>query len=200
MKLSDDTSVRYYTWVDDRMGGPYTVEGLESLVYLQKITAETLVCREGSEEFTPIKNSELSLVLFPKAKFGTGSQAPHEWAPPRRENDPAFLNRKRYRTTEAKFENVNAKAANLPKIDVYNLLDDIRQTEIESGADRVRLNRFRISKRSRDFWIMLVAGNSLFLGGALISPNTTSLVFGIAGCGLFTFGLLWSMYGVMDRY
>ena len=27
-----------------------------------------------------------------------------------------------------------------------------------------------------------------------------SMVFGIAGSGLYTFGLLWSMYGVMDRY
>jgi len=200
MKLSEDTSARYYTWVEDSMGGPYTVEGLESLVYLQKITAETLICREGCEKFTPIKDSELSRILFPKAKFGTGSQSPHEWAPPGRENDPAFLNRKRYRFTEAKFDNVNAKAANLPKIDVYHLLDDIRQTEIASGRDQVRESRFKVSKRSRDFWIMLIAGNAIFLGGAIIAANTISLVFGIAGCGLFTFALLWSMYGVMDRY
>jgi hypothetical protein len=30
--------------------------------------------------------------------------------------------------------------------------------------------------------------------------NTTSIVFGFGGAGLYTFGLLWSMYGVMDRY
>ncbi len=200
MKLSEDPSVRYHTKIDDRLGGPYTVEGLESLVYLQKVTAETQICREGTNVFTPIKDSELSRVLFPKAQFGSGSQAPHEWAPPGRENDPAFLNRKRYRTTEAKFDDLNAKAADTPKVDVYDMLDDIRQTEIESGCDLVPENRFKISKRGRDFWLMLVAGNAIFLGGALISPNTISLVFGIAGCGLLTFGLLWSMYGVMDRY
>jgi hypothetical protein len=197
MKLSDDTSVRYHTKIDDRLGGPYTVEGLESLVYLQKITADTLICREGSAEFTPIKASELGPVLFKQAVV---KQEPHEWAPPGRENDPAFANRKRYRTTEAKFDNVNAQTDHLPKIDVYDILDDIRQTEIESGMDQIRTNRFSVSKRSRDFWVMLIVGNAIFLGTALLAPNTISLVFGIAGCGLFTFALLWSMFGVMDKY
>jgi hypothetical protein len=198
MKLSEDTSARYHTKIDDRLGGPYTFEGLESLVYLQKISADTLISREGSDDFTPIRASELGSVLF-KQQVVT-QKAPHEWAPPGRENDPAFANRKRYRTAEAKFENVNARAGNLPKVDVFNLLDEVRQAEVESGFDRIRPKRFRLSKRSRDFWIMLVAGNSVFLGCALIAPNTISLVFGIGGCGLFTFGLLWSMYGVMDRY
>jgi hypothetical protein len=47
---------------------------------------------------------------------------------------------------------------------------------------------------------MLIVGNAIFLGTALLAPNTISLVFGIAGCGLFTFALLWSMFGVMDKY
>ncbi len=198
MKLSEDTSVRYQIKTDDRVGGPYTIEGLETLVYLQKITADTPISREGSGEFTPIRASELGPVLFKQQ--AVVKKAPHEWAPPGRENDPAFANRKRYRTTEAKFENVNASTGNVPRIDVFELLDDIRQTEIASGRDRIRPGRFRISKRSRDFWIMLITGNTLLVGGALISPNMISLVFGFAGCGLFTFGLLWSMYGVMDRY
>lgn len=198
MKLCEDPSIRYYTKIDANLSGPYTVEGLESLVYLQKINADTLINREGSTDFTPIRASELGPVLFRQQIVV--QQAPHEWAPPGREKDPAFANRKRYRTTEAKFENVNAKTRSLPKIDVFNLLDEVRQAEIESGRDRIQLNRFRISKRSRDFWIMLVAGNTVFLGCALIAPNTISLVFGIGGCGLFTFALLWSMYGVMDRY
>jgi hypothetical protein len=197
MKLSKDNAVRYLTKVDEKVGGPYTVEGLESLVYLGKITADTPIAREGSDEFLPIKESDLGPVLFKQVFV---KQEPHEWTPPGKENDPAYANRKRYRTTEAQFDNVNADAAHLPKVDVYNILDDIRQTEIESGMDFVRGNRFKISKRSRDFWIMLIIGNAIFLGVPMLSPNTISLVFGIAGCGLFTFGLLWSMYGVMDRY
>lgn len=197
MKLTEDTSVRYVTKIDDKVGGPYTVEGLESLAYLQRITPDTLIAPEGSEEFEAIRATPLGPGLFKRIH---DSQQPGEWAPPGRENDPAFTQRKRYRTTEAQFENMNADAAHLPKVDVHDILDDIRQTEIASGMDFIRENRFKVSKRSRDFWVMLILGNGIFLGVPMLSPNTISLVFGIAGCGLFTFGLLWSMYGVMDRY
>jgi hypothetical protein len=47
---------------------------------------------------------------------------------------------------------------------------------------------------------MLVLGNALLLGGGIAMQSLTSLVFAIGGMGLFTFGLLWSLYGVMDRY
>ncbi len=200
MKLTDDTSVRYHTKIDGRLGGPYTVEGLDSLVYLQRITPETLIGREGSDAFSPVKDTELCRVLFPKLQAAKASKAPHDWAPPGKENDPNFTNRKRYRFSESKFDNVNAKGAKRPKIEVHELLDEIRQTEIASGRDHVRSERFRISRRSRDFWVMIVLGNTVFMGTAICFGNTMSLVFGIAGCGLFTFGLLWSMYGVMGRY
>ncbi|HVT71727.1 MAG TPA: hypothetical protein VHD61_01215 [Lacunisphaera sp.] len=197
MKLSEDKSVRYVTKTGDQVGGPYTLEGLESLVYLQRITPDTLIAPEGSNEFEAIRATPLAPVLFKRIH---DSQSPGAWAPPGRENDPAYIQRKRYQMTAAEFDNVNARARHLPKVDVMEILDDIRQTEIESGHDFVKENRFKVSRRSRDFWIMLVVGNAIFLGVPLIAPNTISFIFGIAGCGLFTFGLLWSLYGVMDRY
>ena len=197
MKLTEDTSVRYLTNINDKLGGPYTSEGLESLVYLHKISPDTLISREGNEDFKPIKATPLGPILFPKAVLQT---TPQDWAPPRRENDPAFTSRKNFRLTKAKFEKVNAQAGKLPKIDVYNILDEIRQTEIESGRDFVRSNRFRISRRTIDFWIVAIAGNTLILAGSIYMQNTASMMIGIGSSGLFTFGLLWSMYGVMDRY
>jgi len=199
MKLTEDNSVRYLTKIDDRVGGPYTVEGLASLVYLQKINPDTLIGREGIDAFIPIRNSRLGLILFPGLQAGQSS-TPDVWTPPGQENDPAQINRKRYRTTEATFENVNASAADLPKIDVYDILGEIRQAEIESGHDFVRPSRWRLDKRDRDFWVVVITGNTVILGGAIAMQNTASIVFGIAGSGLFTFGLLWSMYGVMGRY
>lgn len=197
MKLTDDTTVRYLTMFEDRIGGPYTLEGLESLVHLRKITPDTLVCFEGTDDFFPIRKSALGLVLF---KQLLQPQAAGEWAPPGQENDPAFVQRKRHRLGEAKFEKVNSAPGLEPRIDVLDLLDEVRQAEIESGRDLVRPHRLRFSRRNRDFWIMLFAGNGLLLGGAFCLQNTASFVFGIAGSGLFTFGLLWSMYGVMDNY
>ena len=67
-------------------------------------------------------------------------------------------------------------------------------------VDLPREGRFRISKRSMDFWFMVIVGNAVILGGAIAMQNTMSMVFGIGFSGLYTFGLLWSMYGVMDRY
>ena len=40
MNLPGDESVRYYTYDEESVGGPYTIEGLESLVYLKKITPD----------------------------------------------------------------------------------------------------------------------------------------------------------------
>ncbi len=199
MNLSGDDSVRYYIYIEESVGGPYTIEGLESLVYLKKITPDTHVAREGDEEYILLRDSELQPILFPGLLTQENS-TPDVWTPPGQENDPAQINRKRFRTTTAKFENVNAKAANLPKIDVHDILGEIREAEKLSGFDLPRASRFRISKRSLDFWFMIIVGNAVILGAGIVMQSTMSMVFGIGCSALYTFGLLWSMYGVMDRY
>ena len=199
MKLTGDDTVRYFTYVDDSVGGPYTIEALESLVYLKKITPDTHVARVGDEAFILLRDSELKPILFPGLLAKSDSH-PQEWCPPGMENDPAQINRKRFRTTTAKFENVNAQSGHLPKIDVHDLLHEIRQAEKDSGFDLPRAGRFRLSRRGMDFWFMIIVGNAIVLGGSIAMQNTMSMVFGIGFCGLYTFGLLWSMYGVMDRY
>ena len=200
MKLSDDTSICYYARINDLKCGPYSMEGLESLVYLQKIAPENLICREGTEVFSPIETSELRYVLFPQ--IFQKKDIPGHWPPPkpRQMPIPARPNRKHYRLTEAKFEKLNDDSSDSPNIAVVDILKNIREKEIESGRDHVRRRRFRFSRRSMDFWITVIAGNSLFLGGAFFMKNTASIVFGIAGSGLFTFGLLWTMFGIMDDY
>lgn len=197
MKLSSDDAVRYHTKIDDRLGGPYSVEGLESLVYLQRITPDTLIGRENSGVFQPVRETELGPVLF---KSLNRARQPHDWAPPGKEHHPEHTNRQRHRLGEARFDRVNRQHPRKGRIEVTDILQDIRQSEIVSGRDHLRQNRFRITKRTKDFWILLIAGNTLLLGGAIAMQNTVSLVFGIGGSGLYTFALLWSMYGVMGRY
>jgi hypothetical protein len=197
MKLREDPSVRYHTKIEDRLGGPYTIEGLESLVYLKKINPDTLIAREGTDTFMPIRQSEVCPALFKHLRSKT---TPQDWAPPSQENNPDFINRKRYRLGEAKFETVNRKATPGEKIDVFDLLGEVRRAEVDSGRDRLRQDRFKISRRTKDFWIMLIAGNAVIMSGGIYMQNTASIVFAIAGCGLFTFGLLWSLFGVMGRY
>lgn len=196
MKLKGNDQPTYFTRTDEREGGPYSLEALESLVYLGRITPDTLIRSGTSGEFVAIRVSELALVLFPRLDDKTG---PKDWGAPGKPDSHLRSSGHRYELTEAKFEKVTPPE-NTERIDVHDILQQIRQKEIDVGYDRAPKRRFRISKRSIDFWLMLVLGNILFLAVGLALKNTASITFAIAGCGLYTFGLLWSMYGVMDRY
>ncbi|HWA28207.1 MAG TPA: GYF domain-containing protein [Lacunisphaera sp.] len=199
MKLSEDFSVRYVTKIGDQVGGPYSMEGLESLVYLKKINPETLVAVEGSADFAPIRETILKAKLFPGLMNKPASNTPQDWSRPGKENDPAEINRKRFRTAEAKFENINAKSPT-KKVDVYEMLDEIRETEKAAFLDVPKTSRFKLSRRSLDFWFLIIVVNAVILGAAIAMQSTMSMVFGIGCSALFTFGLLWTMYGVMDKY
>jgi hypothetical protein len=194
MKISEDTTLRFVTLIDEQVAGPYTLEGLHSLVYLGRITPDTLISREDEDAFLPIRATVLRSELFPLLNT---SAPPQQWAPP---GETARVDRKHYELGEAKFQKVNDTRPRRARIEVKEILDEVRQAEIAAGLDLPGRHRFRISRRSIDFWIMLIAGNVVIIGGGIAMQNTASIVFGFAGSGLYTFGLLWSMYGVMDRY
>ena len=197
MQLSADPARRYLTQTGNTTGGPYSFEGLESLVYLQRITPDTLIAPEGSNAFVPLRHTELAPLLF---KNLATAKHPKDWAAPGQEHRAGHANRTRYRLGEARFEKINQAHPRRGKIDVLDLLHDIRQQEIAAGRDELKPPRFRLKRRSLDFWFLLLTGNAVFFGTAVYMQSTTSLVFGIAGCGIYTFGLSWSMYGVMDKY
>lgn len=134
--------------------------------------------------------------LFPKLVVVDG---PAGWGKPGDSRSPT-LARPQFKFTEPKFERVNSNPGVGRKVEVTELLDEVRQMERDAGLDLVRPNRFKISRRTKDFWIMLIVGNGLLLAGGIAMQSLTSLVFAIGGMGLFTFGLLWSMYGVMGKY
>lgn len=193
MKLSSDTTIRFFVWLDEDAAGPYTLEGLESLVYLGKITPDTLVCPEGQEQWDPVRSMDFVRQLFPKLPEKT---TPRAWGRPGQADRHDL---KEFSFGEVQFEKVNTNDTQ-GRVDVHDLLQDIRQAERDSGQDLVEGDRFRVSKRSRDFWIMLIAGNVILYGTAIYMENTISIVFAIAGSGLFTWGLIWSMFGVMGKY
>jgi hypothetical protein len=194
MKLSSDTTIRYLAKRGEEITGPYTMEGLESLVYLGKVTPDTPVSREGEDSFAPIRDQpDLARVLFPRLQ---AKVVPKAWGRPG-ESDRHDL--KEFKFTEVKFEKVN-KADRSGQIEVKHILREIRQAERDAGRDLIGDERFRISRRSLDFWFMLIVGNAVLYGGAFLMANTTSWVFAIAGSGLYSWGLIWSMYGVMGKY
>lgn len=197
MKLSHDDAVRYLIKEGEKIRGPFLPDGLESLVYLNQITPDTLISREHDQRFIPIKETPLRATLFPKLIVVEG---PAGWGKPGSDSRSPTLAPKQLKFTEPKFERVNSSPGVGRKVEISELLDEVRLMERNAGLDFVGPNRFKISRRTKDFWIMLVIGNSLLLGGGIAMQSLTSLVFAIGGMGLFTFGLLWSMYGVMGKY
>jgi hypothetical protein len=193
MKLSSDTTVRYWVLQSEAVTGPFTVEGLESLVYLGKVTPDSLLCLEGQETWASIRETDLVTRLYPRLQE---TVTPKAWGRPG-EIDRHDL--KEFKFGEVKFEKVNRPDQG-PEIEVKEILQDIRQAERDAGRDFIDVAPAKVSKRSRDFWFMLIAGNAVLYGSAFYMANTTSWVFAIAGSGLYSWGLIWTMYSVMDRY
>lgn len=198
-KLSSEHTSGYLVEIGGQLRGPLQLEGLESLAYLGQITPDTPIRREDQGEFAPVKATALRARLFPKY---IERSAPATWGKPGAPSAaaPSTPSRNPLGFGAVKFERVNTAPGVGEKVDVTAMLNEVRQMERDAGLDLVKPERFRVSRRTRDFWIMLIAGNALLLGGGIAMQSLTSLVFAIGGMGLFTFGLLWSMYGVMDRY
>lgn len=99
------------------------------------------------------------------------------------------------RTTPAKS---GAKAGD-PN-DVFTALQRNRIHEQRTGADDIEIERVR-SRRQRDFWLVLVGGNTVIVGAVFATNvNVVTVIFGLAGVIIFSLSLAWIMFQVMDRY
>ncbi|MDQ5977088.1 MAG: hypothetical protein QG602_60 [Verrucomicrobiota bacterium] len=95
------------------------------------------------------------------------------------------------RTAQAKADDPN---------DVFKVLHQNRQVADEHGLNEVEIKKVK-SRRKRDFWLILVGGNLAIIGGVYFSGiSVITLVFGLAGLIIFSLGLSWIMWQVMDRY
>jgi hypothetical protein len=84
--------------------------------------------------------------------------------------------------------------------DVYAVLQANRQAAKQHGLNEVEIKEIK-SRRAREFWLLLVGGNVAILGGVFLSGiNVITVVFGLAGLIIFSLGLSWVMWQVMDRY
>ena len=84
--------------------------------------------------------------------------------------------------------------------DVMSILQQNRTVERKAGRDVVEIKEIK-SRRKREFWLLLVGGNLAILGAVWLSGITMiTVVFGLAGLIIFSLGLSWVMWQVMDRY
>jgi hypothetical protein len=86
-------------------------------------------------------------------------------------------------------------------IKVPDILLENRIAEVESGWGRIfHKKRRRISKRTRDFLIVVGSADLAVCAFVHWSFNAISFVYGIAAATLLTSTVAWIMFAVMDDY
>lgn len=79
--------------------------------------------------------------------------------------------------------------------DIHAMLRDNHARAEAAGLNDVVLTPKRMSKRKRDFFVLLVSGNLILSLGFILQP-----IFAGAGVVLFNIGLVWIMWVVMADY
>jgi hypothetical protein len=82
--------------------------------------------------------------------------------------------------------------------DVYAVLERNRAVEKKSGGDDIEVRKIR-SRRTRDYWLMLLGGNIALVGGGLFFGGA-AIVFALAGVIIYSLGLTWVVWQLMGRY
>lgn len=84
--------------------------------------------------------------------------------------------------------------------DVHATLLRNREAERRHNLDAIEIRKVS-SRRRREFWLILVGGNlSISLFVFVLGINPITVIFGLAGLIIFSLGLAWIMFQVMDRY
>jgi hypothetical protein len=101
----------------------------------------------------------------------------------------------------AKFEAVNTPSSDTPPpTDVHEVLRENLRREQAAGMYDIPPPRRR-SRRRLDYWLVLIAGNLAITAFIYLTrANAITVVFGVSGIVLFSAGLTWIMWVLMDDY
>ena len=86
---------------------------------------------------------------------------------------------------------------------VHEILRENLARANDAGLNELSEKKKRPSRRKRDYWILMIAGNSLLaflFAGAVASKNAFLMAFSAGGIGLISAGATWIMWHVMDDY
>lgn len=88
-----------------------------------------------------------------------------------------------------------------PENEVHAILRANLAANDAKGLNQFVIEQRRPSRRKRDYWLVLTAGNLVFGGFMILAhKNVISLVFGFSGMIFFSIGLTWIMWMVLDDY
>jgi hypothetical protein len=85
--------------------------------------------------------------------------------------------------------------------EVHGVLRENHAAANAAGLNTLAPKPKRRSRRTRDYWIVMIPVNGFFAFWAF-GPwaNPASFVYGIAGMALFTSGFTWVMFFIMEDY
>jgi hypothetical protein len=178
--------------------GPFRKEQLQELAELWVITPATEVSESAAGPWTSIQEAtEYADVFRERTQYQFKAKE--------------FAKLNRYTTTPfdnweliAAANRGNSAATGSPPLassksptTVAEVLKLNRRHQRQAGLDGLKPMPPVINRRRRDYWIVLIGGNLFFF----FVLNAFS---GLAGAALmaflYTVGLTWVMYGVMDKY
>jgi hypothetical protein len=167
------TPLRYLVRVNDRVLGPHSLESLQQMASTQAFDENALISPEGTEQWSVLRDApELRTSLFPGAR--------------------------KFQFKEKPFTAVN-KPANEP-ISVEEMLRG-NIAKAQPFEPTVVVGQPRPNRRRRDFVTAIVFGYAAI--GLIVwwAPRNPIVFVGAVSLGaVFTLGLYWVLYHVMDRY
>ncbi len=85
--------------------------------------------------------------------------------------------------------------------DVHALLRDNAARANAAGLNDLTPQAASVSRRKKDYIVTLLLGNGAIIGLVLmLGMNVMTVAFGAAGVLIYTGGVTWIMWFVMDRY
>jgi hypothetical protein len=188
--------------IDDAVRGPFTPDQLRQLAEVGAITPETGASAQAGGSWLRLQDLPGCAEIFPQSRqflfkareFENVNQGPGPRVDLR---DVIAAANRPPAAPAAGPASVPATAPN----EVFDILRQNRARERDAGLDELAPLPPRPNRRRRDFLILLIGGNLLFLTGFLTVPrNVVTVLFAFSGAVFYTASLVWVMYGVMSRY
>ena len=187
--------------LDREVRGPFTPEQLRALAERELITSETEAAADAAGPWIALRESPVCASLFPahpgfEFKAAVFERVNQPGGPPVDHHALiAAANRPPPSTPGVSPPPVAARNQ------VLEILQFNRECEKKAGLDELSARPPRSNRRMLDYWILFAIGNGFFGTTLCLGwSNASIMVYSISGLVIFTVGLTWVMYGVMDRY
>lgn len=188
--------------IDDEVRGPFTPDQLQQLAEVGAITPETAAAANAGGPWAALREMPACDELFPPpAHFQFKARS---FEPVNRAEQAPVDHRALIAAASRPSASSAAGPASAPAAthnEVFDILRENRAREQQAGLDELAPLPPRPNRRRRDFLLLLIGGNLLFLTGFLTVPrNVVTVLFAFSGAVFYTASLVWVMYGVMNRY